>query len=107
MTLAYLHGEGILFSFLVHAFFALLGGGVIVAICVPLFRKENTLESSIIEETEWDLLLRRSRYLLPFQRDQELAIILAGDGVDHVLANAEAFARVRAIDQSFARVRFR
>lgn len=43
---------------------ALLGGGVIAAICVPLFRKENTLESSIIEETEWDLLLRKKERLL-------------------------------------------
>ena len=43
---------------------ALLGGGVIVAICVPLFRKENTLESAIIEETEWDLLLRKKEVLL-------------------------------------------
>ena len=43
---------------------ALLGGGVLVAICVPLFRKENTLESSILEETEWDLLLRKKERLL-------------------------------------------
>jgi DNA repair exonuclease SbcCD ATPase subunit len=43
---------------------ALLGGGVIAAICVPLFRKENTLESAILEETEWDLLLRKKERLL-------------------------------------------
>ena len=43
---------------------ALLGGGVIIAICVPLFRKESTLESAIIEETEWDLLLRKKERLL-------------------------------------------
>src|SRR5436190_2030737 len=43
---------------------ALLGGGVIAAICVPLFRKENTLESAIIEETEWDLLIRKKEVLL-------------------------------------------
>jgi DNA repair exonuclease SbcCD ATPase subunit len=43
---------------------ALLGGGIIAAICVPLFRKENTLESAIIEETEWDLLLRKKEVLL-------------------------------------------
>src|SRR5204863_5870579 len=43
---------------------ALLGGGVLAAICVPLFRKENTLESSILEETEWDLLLRKKERLL-------------------------------------------
>ena len=43
---------------------ALLGGGVIIAICVPLFRKENTLESAIIEETEWDLLQRKKEVIL-------------------------------------------
>lgn len=48
---------------------ALLGGGVIAAICVPLFRKENTLESAIIEETEWDLLLRKKERLLANLQD--------------------------------------
>src|SRR5688572_3042373 len=43
---------------------ALLGGGVLAAICVPLFRKENTIESAVIEETEWDLLLRRKEVIL-------------------------------------------
>ena len=47
-----------------YLFCALLGGGVIIAICVPLFRRENTLESAIIEETEWDLLLRKKEVLL-------------------------------------------
>lgn len=43
---------------------ALLGGGALAAVCVPLFRKERTLESTIIEETEWDLLLRKKEVLL-------------------------------------------
>jgi hypothetical protein len=43
---------------------ALLGGGVLAAICVPLFRRENTIESTVIEETEWDLLLRRKEVVL-------------------------------------------
>ena len=49
---------------MVYVLCALLGGGVLAAICVPLFRKENTLESAIIEETEWDLLLRKKEVLL-------------------------------------------
>ena len=48
---------------------ALLGGGVLAAICVPLFRKENTLESAIIEETEWDLLVRKKEVLLANMQD--------------------------------------
>ena len=49
---------------MIYLLCALLGGGVLIAICVPLFRKENTLESAIIEETEWDLLLRKKEVLL-------------------------------------------
>jgi hypothetical protein len=49
---------------MIYLFCALLGGGVLTAICVPLFRKENTLESAIIEETEWDLLIRKKEVLL-------------------------------------------
>ncbi len=30
MPLTYLHGEGLLFSFLIHSFFALLGGAVLL-----------------------------------------------------------------------------
>ncbi len=30
MPLAYFHGEGILFSFLIHSFFALIGGAVLI-----------------------------------------------------------------------------
>ena len=43
---------------------AILGSGVLVAICVPLFRKDNSIESAIIEETEWDLLQRKKEILL-------------------------------------------
>ena len=43
---------------------ALLSTGVLAAICVPLFRKDNSLDSAIIEETEWDLLQRKKEILL-------------------------------------------
>ena len=43
---------------------AILGSGVLVAICVPLFRKDSGIESAIIEETEWDLLQRKKEVLL-------------------------------------------
>ena len=43
---------------------ALLAGGVLAAICVPLFRKERSLESAILEETEWDLLQRKKEVAL-------------------------------------------
>ena len=43
---------------------ALLGTGVLLGICVPLFRKENGLESTILEETQWDLLQRKKEVIL-------------------------------------------
>jgi hypothetical protein len=42
----------------------ILSGSILGAICIPLFRKEETLESAIIEETEWDLLQRKKEIIL-------------------------------------------
>ncbi len=49
---------------MVYLFCALLGGTVLAAICRPLFRKDDSLESAIIEETEWDLLQRKKEVIL-------------------------------------------
>ena len=49
---------------MIYVLCALLAGGVLAAICVPLFRKERSLESAILEETEWDLLLRKKEVVL-------------------------------------------
>ena len=49
---------------MVYLICALLGGSVLAAICIPLFRKEHTVESAVLEETEWDLLLRKKEVLL-------------------------------------------
>jgi hypothetical protein len=49
---------------MIYLFCGILGSVVLAAICVPLFRKEETLESAIIEETEWDLLQRKKEVVL-------------------------------------------
>src|ERR1041385_1299009 len=49
---------------MVYLLCALFGGAVIAAVVTPLFRKENSLESTIIEETEWDLLQRKKEVVL-------------------------------------------
>ncbi len=49
---------------MVYLFCGVLSGVVLGAICIPLFRKEATLDSSIIEETEWDLLQRKKEVVL-------------------------------------------
>src|SRR5262245_57131102 len=49
---------------MIYLFCGILGSVVLGAICIPLFRKEETLESAIIEETEWDLLQRKKEVVL-------------------------------------------
>jgi hypothetical protein len=48
---------------------SILGGAVLGAICVPLFRRDNSLESAIIEETQWDLLQRKKEVVLGNMQD--------------------------------------
>ena len=49
---------------MIYLFCGILSGAVLGAICVPLFRREETLESAIIEETQWDLLQRKKEVVL-------------------------------------------
>src|SRR2546428_7479289 len=49
---------------MLYLFCGILSGAVLAAICAPLFRKEETLESAIIEETQWDLLQRKKEVIL-------------------------------------------
>jgi hypothetical protein len=49
---------------MIYLFCGILGGVVLGSICIPLFRKEDTLESAIIEETQWDLLQRKKEVVL-------------------------------------------
>src|SRR5882724_1003057 len=49
---------------MIYLFCSILGGSILGAICIPLFRKEDSLESAIIEETEWDLLQRKKEVIL-------------------------------------------
>jgi len=49
---------------MIYLFCGLFGGAVLAAICKPLFSRDDTLESAIIEETEWDLLQRKKEIIL-------------------------------------------
>src|SRR5215813_12403822 len=56
---------------MIYVLCAILSGSILGAICIPLFRKEDTLESAIIEETEWDLLQRKKEVILGNIQDLE------------------------------------
>lgn len=49
---------------MIFLFCGILSGAVLSAICIPLFRRDETLESAIIEETQWDLLQRKKEVVL-------------------------------------------
>lgn len=49
---------------MVYILSGLLTGGVLTAICWPLFSRDKSLESSVLEETEWDLLIRKKEVIL-------------------------------------------
>src|SRR5258706_15794120 len=49
---------------MIYLLCSILGGSILGAICIPLFRKDDTLESAIIEETQWDLLQRKKEVIL-------------------------------------------
>jgi|SRR5579884_3310830 len=49
---------------MIYLFCGVFGGVLIAAVVSPLFRKDDSLESAIIEETEWDLLQRKKEVVL-------------------------------------------
>src|SRR5881396_3640996 len=49
---------------MLYLFCGVLSAAILAAVCRPLFRKDDTLESAIIEETEWDLLQRKKEVVL-------------------------------------------
>lgn len=49
---------------MVYLLSAILTGGVLTAICWPLFARGNRAESAILEETQWDLLQRKKDVVL-------------------------------------------
>ena len=49
---------------MVYLFCGLFGTVLIAVVVSPLFRKDDSLESAIIEETEWDVLQRKKEVVL-------------------------------------------
>lgn len=49
---------------MIYILSSLLAGGVLTGICWPLFAKDDSLESAVLEETEWDLLQRKKDVIL-------------------------------------------
>src|SRR5215471_16525385 len=59
---------------MVYLFCVVFGGVLIGAVVTPLFRKDDSLESAIIEETEWDLLQRKKEVVLSNIQDLDTLI---------------------------------
>ena len=90
MTLAYLHGEGIFFSFLAHIFFALIGGGALLwglvkyqswagsvtaagygAVALIMIVLSQSLSSLLIETIVWALTLPWNQIVPCYNLDRE------------------------------------
>ena len=89
---------------MVYLFCGILSGAVLGAICIPLFRKEETLESAILKETQWDLLQRKKEVVLGNIQDLDFEYKcgkLSEEDYKHVRAgmSAEAAAVLRQIDE--------
>src|SRR5215510_14337792 len=89
---------------MLYLFCAILSGAVLAAICRPLFRKDDALESTIIEETEWDLLQRKKEVVLGNIQDLDFEYKcgkLSEEDYKHVRAgmSAEAATLLRQIDE--------
>ena len=88
---------------MVYLFCGLFGGFILAAVVRPLFRKDDSLESAIIEETEWDLLQRKKEVVLGNIQDLDFEYKcgkLSQEDYTHVRAemSAEAAAVLRQID---------
>jgi hypothetical protein len=89
---------------MVYLFCGIFGGALLAAVVLPLFRKDDTLESAIMEETEWDLLQRKKEVILGNIQDFDFEYKcgkLSEDDYKHVRAgmSSEAAAVLRQIDE--------
>jgi hypothetical protein len=89
---------------MVYLFCGIFGGALLAAVVIPLFRKDDSLESAIMEETEWDLLQRKKEVILGNIQDLDFEYKcgkLSEEDYKHVRAgmSAEAAAVLRQIDE--------
>jgi hypothetical protein len=88
---------------MIYLLCGVLGGAVLAAVVAPLFRKDDSLESAIIEETQWDLLLRKKEVILGNIQDLDFEYKcgkLSDEDYNRVRAEmtAEAAAVIQDID---------
>src|SRR5215510_12152935 len=79
---------------MVYLFCGVFGGALLAAVVIPLFRKDDTLDSAIMEETEWDLLQRKKEVILGNIQDLDFEYKYVRAGM-----SAEAAAVLRQIDE--------
>jgi hypothetical protein len=93
---------------MIYIFCGLFGGALIAAVVSPLFRRDDSLESAIIEETEWDLLQRKKERTLSNIQDLDFEYKcgkLSDEDYKHVRAEMTAEAaqilhRIEEIESS-------
>src|ERR1700733_1859704 len=89
---------------MVYLFCGLFGTALLALIVQPLFRQDDSLDSAIIEETEWDLLQRKKEVILGNIQDLDFEFKcgkLSEEDYNHVRADmsADASSVLKQIDE--------
>jgi len=83
---------------MIYLLSGLLTGGVLAAVCWPLFARSDSPESAILEETEWDLLQRKKEVVLGNIQDLDFEYKCGKlSAVDHARGRAELSAEAAAV----------
>ena len=90
---------------MVYLLSAVLTGGVLTAICWPLFSRNDSLESAILEETQWDLLQRKKDVVLGNIQDLDFEYKCGKlSAEDHKRIRSELTAEVAAVYSDIDRI---
>ena len=90
---------------MIYALSGLLAGGVLAAICWPLFSRTEKLDSMVLEETEWDLLARKKEVILGNIQDLDFEFQCGKlSEADHVRLRAELAAEAGEVFEAIDRI---
>lgn len=83
----------------------LLTGGVLAAVCWPLFKGQEAVESAVLEETEWDLLQRKKEVVLANIQDLDFEYECGKlSAEDHGRVRAELAGEAAAVFEAIDRI---
>jgi hypothetical protein len=90
---------------MIYVLSGLLATGVLTAVCWPLFSRDESLDSVVLEETEWDLLERKKEVILGNIQDLDFEFKCGKlSEEDHRKLRAELAAEAGAVFEAIDRI---